>query len=146
MKENVRKKDPNSTNSTGVLPLYHPCAQTSGIIIYSDGRTKGTMNSKSRIETCFILHLSSSFLLQLFKTKSPKKASWPGILVSHKETRTKVVLERKLGKQGHSSSPDREVKGKEFAQISEFFSVLDNRLLADNLSIAKSVHCRIKQE
>ena len=25
--------------------------------------------------------------------KSPKIASWPGILVSHKETRTKVVLE-----------------------------------------------------
>ena len=50
MKKNVRKKDPNSTNSTGVLLLYHPCAQTSGIIIYSDGRTNGKMNSKSRIE------------------------------------------------------------------------------------------------
>ena len=50
MKKNVRKKDLNSTNSTGVLPLYHPCAQTSGIIIYSDGRTNGKMNSKSRIE------------------------------------------------------------------------------------------------
>jgi hypothetical protein len=55
---------------------------------------------------CFILLLSSSFLLQLFKTKSPKIASWPGILVSHKETRTKVVLARKLGKQGHGSSPE----------------------------------------
>ena len=50
MKKNVRKKDPNSTNSTGVLPLYHPCAQTSGNIIYSDGQTNGKMNSKSRIE------------------------------------------------------------------------------------------------
>ena len=38
-------------------------------------------------------------------TKSPKIASWPGILVSHKETRTKVVLAKKLGKQGHGSSP-----------------------------------------
>ena len=91
MKKNVRKKDPNSTNSTGVLLLYHPCAQTSGIIIYSDGRTNGKMNSKSRIE--------------IVQTKSPKIASWPGILVSHKETRTKVVLARKLGKQGHGSSP-----------------------------------------
>ena len=54
---------------------------------------------------CFILLLSSSFLLQLFKTKSPKIASWPGILVCHKETRIKVVLARKLGKQGHGSSP-----------------------------------------
>ena len=50
MKKKLRKKDPNSTNSTGVLLLYHPCAQTSGIIIYSDGRTNGKMNSKSRIE------------------------------------------------------------------------------------------------
>ena len=52
MKKNVRKKDPNSTNSTGVLPLllYHPCAQTSGVIIYSDGRTNRKMNSKSKIE------------------------------------------------------------------------------------------------
>ena len=138
MKKNVRKKDPNSTNSTGVLPLllYHPCAQTSGVIIYSDGRTNRKMNSKSKIEIeqmllgrdlriqyllilpsanikddisfcrCFMLLLSSSFQLQLFKTKSPKVASWPGILVSHKETRTKVVLARKLGKQGHGSSPD----------------------------------------
>ena len=55
---------------------------------------------------CFILLLSSSFLLQLFKTKSPKIASWPGILVSHKETRTKVVLARKLGKQGHGNTPE----------------------------------------
>ena len=52
-----------------------------------------------------MLLLSSSFLLQLFKTKSPKIASWPGILVCHKETRIKVVLARKLGKQGHGSSP-----------------------------------------
>ena len=81
----MRKKDPNSTNSTGVLPLYHPCAQTSGIIIYSDGRTNGKMNSK---------------------TKLPKIASWPGILDSDKGTRTKVVLARKIGKQGHGSSPE----------------------------------------
>ena len=33
-------------------------------------------------------------------------ASWPGVLVSHKETRPKVVLARKLGKQGHGSSPN----------------------------------------
>ena len=51
---------------------------------------------------CFMLLLSSSFQLQLFKTKSPKVASWPGILVSHKETRTKVVLVRKLGKRFQS--------------------------------------------
>ena len=50
MKKNLRKKDPNYTNSTVVLPLNHPCAQTSGIIIYSYGRTNGKMNSKSRIE------------------------------------------------------------------------------------------------
>ena len=105
MKKNVRKKDPNSTNSTGLLPLYNTCAQTSGIIIYSDGRTNGKMNSKIGIETEKMLLLSSSFLLQLFKTKSPKIASWPGILVCHKETRIKVVLARKLGKQGHGSSP-----------------------------------------
>ena len=50
MKENLREKDPNSTNSTGVIPLYHPRAKTSRIIIYSDGRTNGKMNSKIRIE------------------------------------------------------------------------------------------------
>ena len=70
MKKNVRKKDPNSTNSTGMLPLYHhPCAQTSGIIIYSNGQTNGKMNSKRRIAR--------------FKIKSPKIASWPGVSVSH---------------------------------------------------------------
>ena len=37
--------------------------------------------------------------------KSPKIPSWPGLLVSHKETRTKVVLARKLGKQGLGSTP-----------------------------------------
>ena len=62
-------KDLNSTNYTGVLPLLHPCAHTSGIIIYSDGRTNGKMNSK---------------------TKLPKIASWPGILIAHKETRKKL--------------------------------------------------------
>ena len=86
MKKYVRKKDLNSTNNTGVLPLLHPCAHTSGIIIYSDGRTNGKMNSKRRIE--------------IVQTKSPKIAFWPGILGSHKETRTKVVLARKVGKQG----------------------------------------------
>ena len=44
--------------------------------------------------------------LLLVKTKSPKIASWPGILTSDKETRTKVVLARKLGKQGLGSTPD----------------------------------------
>ena len=34
--------------------------------------------------------------------------SWPGILVSHKETRSKVFLARKLGKQGYGSSPGKE--------------------------------------
>ena len=38
-------------------------------------------------------------------SKYPKIASWPGILVSHKEARTKVFLARRLGKQGHSPSP-----------------------------------------
>ena len=83
MKKYVRKKDLNSTNNTGVLPLLHPCAHTSGIIIYSDGRTNGKMNSK---------------------TKLPKIASWPGILDSDKGTRTKVVLARKIGKQGLGST------------------------------------------
>ena len=49
--EKYEKKKPNSTTSTGVLPLYHPCAHSSGIVIYSDGQTNGKMNSKSRIET-----------------------------------------------------------------------------------------------
>merc|ERR1712090_130556 len=57
---------------------------------------------------CFI-HLLSlpplSCMLLLLKTKSPKIASWPGILTSDKETRTKVVLARKLGKQGLGNSP-----------------------------------------
>ena len=35
----------------------------------------------------------------------PKKASWPGILASGKVSRTKVVLARKLGKQGLGSTP-----------------------------------------
>ena len=35
------------------------------------------------------------------RKKDPKIASWPGILVSQKETN----LARKLGKQGHGSSP-----------------------------------------
>ena len=52
-------------------------------------------------------YLSCKLLLE--KTKSPKIASWPGILTSDKETRTKVVLARKLGKQGLGSSPGRNV-------------------------------------
>ena len=40
------------------------------------------------------------------KIKSQEIASWPGVLVSHKETRPKVVLARKLGKQGHGFSPN----------------------------------------
>ena len=39
------------------------------------------------------------------KDKIPKKASWPGFLASGKETRTKVVLARKLEKQGLGSTP-----------------------------------------
>ena len=39
------------------------------------------------------------------KDKIPKKASWPGLLASGKDSRTKVVLARKLGKQGLGSSP-----------------------------------------
>ena len=36
----------------------------------------------------------------------PKIASWPGFLASGKDSRTKVVLARILGKQGHGSTPD----------------------------------------
>ena len=61
-------------------------------------------------------------------TKSPKIASWPGILVSHKETRTKVVLARKVGKQGHGSSlelktlvlPERTAKLNEALRLKEY--------------------------
>ena len=40
------------------------------------------------------------------KDKIPKKASWPGFLASGKDSRTKVVLARKLEKQGLGSTPD----------------------------------------
>ena len=39
------------------------------------------------------------------KDKIPKKASWPGFLASGKDTRIKVVLARKLEKQGPGSTP-----------------------------------------
>ena len=39
------------------------------------------------------------------KDKIPKKASWPGFLGSGKDSRTKVVLARKLEKQGLGSTP-----------------------------------------
>ena len=38
--------------------------------------------------------------------KIPQKASWPGFLASGKDSRTKVVLARKLEKQGLGSIPD----------------------------------------
>ena len=40
------------------------------------------------------------------KDKIPQKASWPGFLASDKDSRTKVVLARKLEKQGLGSTPD----------------------------------------
>jgi len=40
------------------------------------------------------------------KDKIPKKASWPGFLASGKDSRTKVVLARKLEKQGLGSTPE----------------------------------------
>ena len=39
------------------------------------------------------------------KDKIPQKASWPGFLASGKDSRTKVVLARKLEKQGLGSTP-----------------------------------------
>ena len=39
------------------------------------------------------------------KDKIPKKASWPGFLASGKDSRTKVVLARKIGKQGLGGTP-----------------------------------------
>ena len=44
--------------------------------------------------------------LLLLKTKSSKIASWPGFLASGKDSRTKVVLARKIEKQGLGSTPD----------------------------------------
>ena len=44
-------------------------------------------------------------MLLLLKRKSPKIASLPGFLTSDKDSRTKVVLARKLGKQGLGSTP-----------------------------------------
>ena len=43
--------------------------------------------------------------LILLKRKSTKIASSPGFLTSDKDSRTKVVLARKLGKQGLGSPP-----------------------------------------
>ena len=43
--------------------------------------------------------------LILLKRKSTKIASSPGFLTSGKDSRTKVVLARKLGKQGLGSTP-----------------------------------------
>ena len=43
--------------------------------------------------------------LLLLKTKSSKIASWPGFLASGKDSRTKVVLARKIEKQGLGSTP-----------------------------------------
>ena len=41
------------------------------------------------------------------KDKIPqKKASWPGFVASGKDSRTKVVLARKLEKQGLGSTPE----------------------------------------
>ena len=51
--------------------------------------------------------------LLLVKTKSPKIASWPGILTSDKETRTKVVLARKLGNVTVAVLDEGVAKGKE---------------------------------
>ena len=39
------------------------------------------------------------------KDKIPQKLSWPGFLASAKDSRTKVVLARKLEKQGFGSTP-----------------------------------------
>ena len=39
------------------------------------------------------------------KDKIPQKLSWPGFLASAKDSRTKVVLARKLEKQGLGSTP-----------------------------------------
>ena len=44
-------------------------------------------------------------LLLLLKTKSLKIAPWPGFLASGKDSRTKVVLARKLEKQGLGITP-----------------------------------------
>ena len=47
------------------------------------------------------------------KDKISKKASWPGFLASGKDSRTKVVLARKLEKQGLGSTPGFKVDIKE---------------------------------
>ena len=44
-------------------------------------------------------------MLLLLNRNSPKIASSPGFLTSDKDSRTKVVLARKLGKQGLGSTP-----------------------------------------
>ena len=48
------------------------------------------------------------------KDKIPQKASWPGFLASGKDTRIKVVLARKLEKQGLGSTPARSQSGLTF--------------------------------
>ena len=51
------------------------------------------------------IYLSNVCNVTTIKEKSPKKASSPGFLTSDKDSRTKVVLARKLGKQGLGSTP-----------------------------------------
>ena len=52
-----------------------------------------------------LLTLVKYALLLLLNTKSPKIASLQGILTYDKETRTKVVLAKKIGKQRLSNTP-----------------------------------------
>ena len=52
------------------------------------------------------------------KDKIPKKASWPGFLASGKDSRTKVVLARKLEKQGLGSTPGRWVAPPRWVSVS----------------------------
>ena len=54
----------------------------------------------------FFGHLPKCQELLLLKTKFPKLASWSGVLASGKDSRTKVVLARKLEKQGLCSTPE----------------------------------------
>ena len=54
----------------------------------------------------FFGHLPKCQELLLLKTKFPKLASWSGVLASGKGSRTKVVLARKLEKQGLCSTPE----------------------------------------
>ena len=45
------------------------------------------------------------------KDNIPQKLSWPGFLASAKDSRTKVVLARKLEKQGLGSTPEQVKSG-----------------------------------